>query len=229
MAATFHRTFFLNGQAGRLEAMLWTSPVSNPLRVAVVCHPHPLFGGSMHNKVVFRIARAMHHHGFPVLRFNFRGAGLSHGSHDAGRGERDDVRTALDSLSVSFPGKSMVLAGFSFGAWVGLRVGCEDNRVAELVGLGIPVNSSDLSYLTACKKPKLFLQGEMDQFGSRELVESLVANMPEPKQLAIISGADHFFEGRLDQMTAALNAWLVQRFGPPPAEEPSNTAEQSER
>jgi len=213
---TFHRTFFLQGPAGRLEAMLWTSPSAEPARVAVVCHPHPLFGGTMHNKVVFHVARALHGQGFPVLRFNFRGAGLSQGTHDEGRGELEDVRAALDYLAETFQGKKIVLAGFSFGAAVGLRIGCEDDRVSEVIGLGLPVNGSDLSYLATCRKPKLFLQGEFDQFGSPAGVESLVAKMPEPKQLAIIPGADHFFEGRLNEMTTVLQQWLHKRFGPGP-------------
>ena len=116
-----------------------------PYFAAVVCHPHPLYGGTMHNKVVFRVARALHGLGLPVLRFNFRGTGMSAGEHDFGRGEADDVRAALDYLAEQFPGRPLLLAGFSFGAWVGLRVGCGDARVAELVGLGLPANDSDLS------------------------------------------------------------------------------------
>lgn len=211
MAESFHRTFFLNGPAGRLEAMLWTAPPAEVSRVAVVCHPHPLFGGTMHNKVVFQVAKTLHLHGIPVLRFNFRGAGLSEGVHDKGRGETGDVRAALDYLSQEFPSKPILLAGFSFGSYVGLRVGCEDSRVTELVGLGIPVNDSNLSYLTDCTKPKLFLQGGRDQFGARERVEALFARMPEPKRLIFIEDADHFFAGKLSQMDHALSKWLEGR------------------
>src|SRR5208282_5872766 len=118
----FHRSLFLNGPAGRLEALLWTSGAAAPAMAGLVCHPHPLFRGTMHNKVVFRGAKSLHRAGLPVLRFNFRGVGLSEGQHDCGRGERDDVRSALDFLSAEFPGLPVVLAGFSFGAWVGLRV-----------------------------------------------------------------------------------------------------------
>jgi uncharacterized protein len=211
MSGTFHRSLFLPGRAGRLEAMLWTVPQAPPPMAAVVCHPHPLFGGTMHNKVVFRAAKTLHQHGIPVLRFNFRGAGLSEGAHDEGRGEADDVRAALDCVSKEFPAMPVFLAGFSFGAWVGLRVGAEDVRVAELVGLGLPVNNSDLSYLLSCSKPKLFIQGGLDQFGSRERVESLFRRVPEPKRLVIVEGADHFFEGKLPQMAAALDGWLKER------------------
>ena len=208
MADVFHRSFFIDGQAGRLEAMLWTVANADPSLVAVVCHPHPLFGGTMHNKVVFQTAKAIHRRGIPVLRFNFRGAGLSEGVHDKGRGEQDDVRAALDYLAREFPGRPILLAGFSFGAWVGLRVGCDDARVTELIGLGIPVNDSDLSYLRSCAKPKLIIQGGNDEFGSRANVEALFATMPEPKRLVFVDGADHFFAGKLDRVAAAIDAWL---------------------
>jgi uncharacterized protein len=211
MADAFHRSFFLNGPAGRLEAMLWTVPSPEPRRVAVVCHPHPLFGGTMHNKVVYQAAKALHNSGAPVLRFNFRGAGLSEGLHDKGNGEAGDVRAALDYLAAEFPGRPILLAGFSFGSWVGLRVGCEDARVKELIGLGIPVNDSDLSYLQTCAKPKLFIQGGNDEFGARATVEALYATLPEPKRLVVVEGADHFFAGKLDQVAAAIKDWIAER------------------
>ncbi len=131
MPEVFHRSIFLEGPAGRLEATLWTASASEPDFVALVCHPHPLYGGTMHNKVVYQAAKALHQRGAAVLRFNFRGAGQSEGAHDRGIGEQADVRTALDYLSAEFPGKPIVLAGFSFGSWVGLRVGCEDARVTQ--------------------------------------------------------------------------------------------------
>ena len=208
MADTFHRSFFLRGQAGKIEAMLWTTPRANPCLAAVVCHPHPLFGGTMHNKVVFQAAKALHRHGVPVLRFNFRGAGLSEGIHDRGAGEREDVRVALDYLAEEFPGLPILLAGFSFGSWVGLRVGCEDIRVTDLIGLGIPVDSTDMTFLRDCTKPKLFVQGANDQFGSRENVDLLFHTLPEPKQLTFVENADHFFTGHLGEMAEAIDAWL---------------------
>lgn len=208
MADVFHRGFFLAGPAGRLEATLWTSSAADPDFAAVVCHPHPLFGGTMHNKVVYQTAKVLHDRGAPVLRFNFRGAGLSEGEHDKGRGEQDDVRAALDYLAAEFPGKPILLAGFSFGSWVGLRVGCADDRVDKLIGLGLPVDNIDMRDLRACAKPKLVIQGGNDQFGSRANIEALFATLPEPKRLAIVDGADHFFTGRLDQVGASINAWL---------------------
>jgi uncharacterized protein len=208
MAEIFHRNFFLKGQAGRIEAMLWTTPEANPRLAAVVCHPHPLFGGTMHNKVVFQAAKALHRRGVPVLRFNFRGAGLSEGVHDRGIGEREDVRVALDYLAEEFPGLPILLAGFSFGSWVGLRVGCEDRRVTDLIGLGIPADSSNMTFLRECTKPKLFVQGANDQFGSRENVELLFRTLPEPKELTFVENADHFFTGHLGEMAEAIDAWL---------------------
>ena len=162
----------------------------------------------MHNKVVYQTAKALHDRGAPVLRFNFRGTGQSEGAHDKGRGEQDDVRTAVDYLAAGFPAKPIVLGGFSFGSWVGLRVGCEDDRVAKLIGLGLPVDKTDMSYLRSCAKPKLLIQGGNDQFGSRANIEALFTSLPEPKRLAIVDGADHFFTGRLDQVGAAIHSWL---------------------
>jgi uncharacterized protein len=216
MADVFHRTLFLAGPAGRLEATLWTSSVADPDFAAVVCHPHPLFGGTMHNKVVYQTARALHDRGAPVLRFNFRGTGLSEGVHDKGRGEQDDVRAALDYLASEFPAKPLLLAGFSFGSSVGLRVGCVDSRVHRLIGLGLPVDNVDMNFLRSCAKPKLLIQGGNDQFGSRAAIEALFAVLPEPKRLAIIDGADHFFTGHLGEVGAAIQSWAIEPATPEP-------------
>jgi alpha/beta superfamily hydrolase len=226
MAEVFHRSFFLKGPAGQLEAMLWTVPEVDssaspdtyqlPSRAAIVCHPHPMFGGTMHNKVVYQAAKALHQRGIPVLRFNFRGVGLSEGAHDRGRGEQDDVRAGLDYLAAEFPERPILLAGFSFGAWVGLRVGCEDARVSNLICLGLPVDRTDLTYLHTCTKPKLIVQGGNDQFGSLTNLEPFFAAIPEPKKLVIIEGVDHFFTGKLPEMGAAIHAWLDERNIPEP-------------
>ncbi|MGH8277622.1 MAG: alpha/beta hydrolase, partial [Steroidobacteraceae bacterium] len=184
---------------------------TGPARAAADCHPHPRFGGTMHNKVVFQTARALHARGIPVLRFNFRGAALSEGKFDGGVGEQEDVRAALDYLAVEFPAVPILLAGFSFGSWVGLRVGCADARVRELIGLGLPVNDSDFSYLETCRKPKLILQDEKDPYGSRSSLEALFLKMPEPKKLVFIPGGDHFFAGKLAEVGAAIDSWLAER------------------
>jgi alpha/beta superfamily hydrolase len=204
------RNFFLEGPAGQLEAIFWTpTGAARPPLAAVVCHPHPLFGGTMHNKVVYQTAKALDALVIPVLRFNFRGAGMSAGVHDRGGGEQGDVRAALDFLATEFPGVPLLLAGFSFGAWVGMRVGCEDPRVARLIGLGIPVNSTDFSFLRQCDKPKLFVHGSNDEHGAIDKVRALVPTLPCDNQLAVVEGVDHFFAGRLDQLGRAINAWLT--------------------
>src|SRR5258708_25871584 len=152
------RNLFLEGPAGRLEAILW-KPSAQPHLAALVCHPHPLFGGTMHNKVVYQAAKSLDALSVPVLRFNFRGAGMSAGTHDRGHGEEEDVRAALDFLAAECPGVPLLVAGFSFGSWVGLRVACPDQRVRELIGLGTPLSSSEFSYLPNCVRPKLFRLG----------------------------------------------------------------------
>ncbi len=212
------RSLFLNGPAGRLEALL-NAGAENATHAAVVCHPHPLFGGTLHNKVVFHTMKALNSFGFPVLRFNFRGAGLSHGEHDQGGGEVDDVRTALDWLDAEFH-LPMVFAGFSFGAAVGLRPACADARVNAVIGVGAPVvpvaadtqltRAYSFDFLHDCAKPKLFVSGARDQFGPRSKLEALVGSLPEPKKLVIIDGADHFFEGRLRELRETIEAWVKE-------------------
>jgi len=205
------RSLFLNGPAGRLEALL-NSGAENASHAALVCHPHPMFGGTLHNKVVFHAMKALNSFGFPVLRFNFRGTGLSEGEHDHGVGERDDVRIAMDWLDHEFH-RPLIFAGFSFGAAVGVRVACSDDRVKAVIGLGLPVapvdeRSYELDFLYSCSKPKLFVSGSRDQFGSRAKLEALVNALPEPKRLVIIESADHFFEGRLREMREAIETWF---------------------
>jgi uncharacterized protein len=202
------KNFFLAGSAGKLEAVLWTPQHETPPKsAALVCHPHPLFGGTLHNKVVYQAAKALDGLGLPVLRFNFRGAGLSEGKHDRGRAEQDDVRTAVNFLATEFPGKPLLLAGFSFGCWVGLRVGCEDNRVERLVGIGAPVNGSDFSYLQQCFKPKLFVHGSNDEHGDINKVRAMVETLPGENELVVVEGVNHFFTGKIEQLGAAISAW----------------------
>jgi alpha/beta superfamily hydrolase len=210
MAATHEsRNFFLDGLAGCLEAILWKQVSETPpAQAALVCHPHPLYGGTMHNKVVYQTAKSLDALGLPVLRFNFRGTGTSAGKHDRGDGERGDVRTALDFLASEFPGTPLLLAGFSFGCWVGLRTGCPDDRVTQLIGLGAPVNSTDFSFLRDCEKPKLFVHGENDQFGDVKKVAALVASLPGENCFVMVPAADHFFAGKLDQLDRAITQWV---------------------
>jgi uncharacterized protein len=211
------RSLFLDGPAGRLEAVL-NSGAANATHAALVCHPHPMFGGTMHNKVVFHAMKALNSFGFPVLRFNFRGTGLSVGEHDHGAGETDDVHTALNWLDREFH-LPMIFAGFSFGAAIGLRAACPDHRVKAVIGLGVPLNpvderSYDMDFLQSCHKPKLFVSGGRDQFGARANLEALVDSLPEPKKLVIIESADHFFEGRLREMREAIESWIKETIAP---------------
>jgi hypothetical protein len=219
------RSLFLEGPAGRLEALLNTG-ADKATHAGVVCHPHPLFGGTMHNKVVFHTMKALNSFGFPVLRFNFRGTGLSQGEHDKGSGESEDVRTALDWLDAKFH-LPIVFAGFSFGAAVGLRAACADARVRAVIGVGTPVapvaaNAEEprvytFDFMQDCTKPKLFVSGARDQFGPRAKLEELVASAPGPKRLVLIEGADHFFEGRLRELREAIEAWVKEAVSPQPS------------
>jgi len=137
---------------------------------------------------------------------------MSDGKHDRGDGERGDVRAALDFLVAEFPNVPLLVAGFSFGCWVGLRTGCEDARVTALVGLGTPVNSTDFSFLTQCTKPKLFVHGANDIYGAVDKVKSLVASLPGENKLVVVEDADHFFVGKLDQVGAAITDWMSERI-----------------
>jgi len=203
------KNFFLAGPAGKLEGVLWTPAHGlQPGFAAVVCHPHPLFGGTLHNKVVYQAAKALDACGGAVLRFNFRGAGLSEGTHDRGLGERDDVRAAVDFLARSFSQTPLVVAGFSFGCWVGLRVGCEDERVKRLIGIGAPVNDSDFTYLERCSKAKLFVHGSNDEFGDLQKLSELVNGLPGEKELVVVDGVDHFFKGKIEELGKAISEWM---------------------
>jgi alpha/beta superfamily hydrolase len=214
--ATGIKSLFLRGPAGRLEALL-NEGQPEATHAALVCHPHPLFGGTMHNKVVYHAMKALSGLGFPVLRFNFRGAGMSEGEHDKGRGEQDDVRAALDWLAAEFH-LPIIFCGFSFGAATGLRVACGDKRVAGLISLGTPVAAEGRVYtyhfLENCSLPKLFVSGSRDQYGPPENIRKVVALAPEPKELVLVEGGDHFFEGHLAEMQAAIRDWITKFFKP---------------
>ena len=192
--------------------MEW-NPQFTPLQVALVCHPHPVYGGTMHNKVVYRAAKAALLAGLPTLRFNFRGAGSSEGEFTGGDGEREDVRAALDYLAAHFPGLPICLLGFSFGAWVGLAVGADDARVSTLVGLGVPVDMSGFDFLHGVAKPKLIVQGTRDQYGSVAAVSELYDSLAEPKRIHWVQGADHFFAGKLDEVQEVLQEFLTPNRG----------------
>ena len=199
---------FFEGPAGRIEAIL-KEPAGPVSRASIACHPHPLFGGTMHNKVVYRIARAFADAGFAVLRFNFRGTGLSQGEYDQGRGEQDDLRAAIRFIEEKYPGVELWLAGFSFGSTVMLRAAACYDRVRAFVAVGVPVSKSDFPDIAQCSKPKLFVQGSLDEYGSPNDLAKVFASLDDPKEMRIIEGADHFFEGHLAELALAVSNFIA--------------------
>jgi len=181
---------------GHLEGIL--REASSAVAAAVVCHPHPRGGGTMNNNVVYRAAKALVAGGVTALRFNFRGVGASTGSYDDGVGEEDDVRAALDFLRAHAPGLPIWIAGFSFGARVGLTVGARSDGVVKLMGIGLALRMFDYGFLASCDKPKAIIQAAEDEYGGREEIEAAVSGMSEPKRLWIVDNATHLFPGQLD-------------------------------
>jgi alpha/beta superfamily hydrolase len=206
-----NETFDFGGPAGRIEAVLM-SPEAAPAAAAVVCHAHPLHGGVMHFKTVFRAARALRSHGVASLRFNFRGVGRSEGTHDDGNGELDDARRALDELAARYPGLPLVIGGFSFGSVIALRLAARDARVSSVFALGYPLTRfGDVPSLQAPRQPRLFVQGEHDAFGPADKLRPLVEALPPPRELVVVPGADHFFTDELDALEAAVGDWAARR------------------
>jgi alpha/beta superfamily hydrolase len=206
-----NETFEIAGPAGRLEAILMY-PDQEPVAAAAVCHAHPLQGGMMHFKVVFRAAKALQRESVAALRFNFRGVGTSEGTHDHGRGEQDDVGAALSELERRFPGLPLAVGGFSFGSAMALRVAAAEPRPRAVFALGYPIGMvTDASYVGKIRIPRLFVQGENDHIGPGERLQALVERLPEPRKLVIIAGADHFFTGQLDALEETVAAWAAER------------------
>ncbi len=194
---------------GHLEGILKPEePGVTPQYAGLVCHPHPLYGGTMDNKVVFKVAQTLQALGIPTLRFNFRGVGHSMGTYDEGRGEQDDVRYALEFLSRRYPGLPVVLAGFSFGAYVALRVGATDDRVQAMIGLGVPARMFDSDVLEGCDKPKLFIHGTADELAPYNLAVKWFEQVPAPKSMVAVEGADHFFQGRLEEVQMIIVSFI---------------------
>lgn len=213
------RSVMLNGPAGRLEAVLNQGVPDAPF-AALVCHPHPMHGGSLHNKVVYHAMKALNALewglGWPVLRFNFRGAGLSQGAHD-GEAETGDVLAAMNWLDREFR-RPIVLAGFSFGAAMALRACCRlvqsRDALGALIALGLPTDIAGPAYrysdLNEITVPKLFISGDRDQFASPARLSEVVASAAEPKRLIFVRGADHFFAGQLETMQRCVADWLKE-------------------
>jgi alpha/beta superfamily hydrolase len=198
---------------GHLEAILREPDV--PTRgAALVCHPHPLGGGTMHNKVVFRIAAGLLDARLTTLRFNFRGVGLSTGEHDDGNGEKQDVKDALDYLSAEFPNLPITFAGFSFGSRVGTESLMDDERVTRFISIGTPVDKYDFSYLKNISKPILFVHGDHDEFGSLENLNALVAEVAENTDatLVVFENCGHFFDKHLQQLKDAIHDWVLEKM-----------------
>jgi len=203
---------FIPAPHGHLEA-IYRPKTDQAERVALVLHPHPLFGGTMHNKVVFRAAKALQESGFETLRFNFRGVGASTGEHDEGRAERDDARIALEYLLQQQPqAREVVVAGFSFGSIVGLRIGCGDARVNKLIAIGAPARMDNLDFLRECTKPKLFIHGVEDEIAPLAPLEEFLSTLPASRnhRLIRINGAGHFFDDQAEELMQTIKDFVKE-------------------
>ena len=193
-------SLFLDGPVGRLEALLEEPEDGEPREAALVCHPHPQHGGTMHNKVVYRIGRGLRSAGAVVLRFNYRGVSRSEGEYGHGEGELEDARAALAYLRGRYPGLPFTLAGFSFGSRIVLRLACEENGARRVIAVGFPTTYKDNSYLQRCTVPRIFIQSIRDQYGPTSELEPLVASLRDPKKLILVDAQDHFFAGALAEL-----------------------------
>ena len=199
---------------GQLEAML-KEPAGQRRGTALVCHPHPLGGGTMHNKVVFRVAAGLVDAGLVALRFNFRGVGASTGEHDEIEGGMDDVRDALEYLAEEYRDEDMTLAGFSFGSRTGLAVGMNDDRVKRLISIGTPVDKyNDYDFLIGVTKPVLFVHGDKDEFGAVENVQKLVAEVwkTADTELIVFNDCGHFFDEHLSELRDVVRSWVTSHL-----------------
>jgi alpha/beta superfamily hydrolase len=197
----------LFSSAGRLEALY--RELQDPAGVAVICHPHPVGGGTLHNKVVFRAARGLESANVATLRFNFRGVGTSAGRHEEGEGEQLDVLAAIDWVARYHPGRKLLVGGFSFGAWVATRAACEAPNVDALFLIGTPVNKYDFGHLRHCEKPMLFLHGTQDEFGDVAKLEKLTQQIRNAESV-IVTGADHFFTKQIEAVEETMRSWATE-------------------
>ncbi|MFN7974810.1 MAG: alpha/beta family hydrolase [Acidobacteriota bacterium] len=204
----------LPGPQGILEAVLDDPRGPASGMAAVVCHPHPLFGGTLQNKVVYRIGRGLSAAGIAVLRFNFRGVGRSSGDHDEGVGEADDLRAAIAFLGDRLPGRGLLLSGYSFGAHVASVVFAEDRRALSFLGVGPAVRVASFGHLASCQKPKTFVVAGQDVFGSPEDFRPVFDRMAAPKEMRVIDGAQHSFDGKLDEVEQIVRDFAAVHGGP---------------
>jgi len=202
---------FIDGPAGKLQC-LWTSGghAEDFRRAAIVCHPHPQFGGTMENKVVARASRYISEAGIEAIRFNFRGVSQSEGSFDSGRGERDDLRAVIDYVAGISPEASLAVVGFSFGAWVGLDVGEKHPAIRALVGLAPPVRMFDFHFAGESSKPKLIVYAENDQFTDSATTKAWIEKANPPIESILIPGVDHFFGPQVDEVGLKVAEFLVR-------------------
>ncbi len=200
-------SLLLAGNAGRIEALLEEPEDREPVEAAVVCHPHPQFGGTMHNKVVYRLARGLRKAGCVVLRFNYRGVNLSEGTYDEGIGETDDARTALRELQSRYPHLPVMVAGFSFGSRVSFRLGSQEPVLKRVIAAGFPTRIPGQDYVAQVRIPKYFIHSTQDIYGPRPQMEEFFATVPEPKEIRWIEAQDHFFAGALDHFEAVVEGF----------------------
>lgn len=204
---------FIPAKVGRLEAII-KEPAVSPRGVAIVCHPHPLGGGTMHNKVVFRAAAGLNDAGLITIRFNFRGVGASEGQHD-GRAETQDVKDVIDYVSEQYSGMDVTLAGFSFGSRMGTEVALNDPRIARVISIGTPVDKYlDYEYLGLLKKPILFVHGDNDEFGSKANIEKLYESVrtSTDAELVMFANCGHFFDDHLNELREAIKEWTERKM-----------------
>ncbi len=205
---------FIPVEHGQLEAILKEPRQLPPKGVALVLQPHPLGGGTMHNKVVFRAAAALNDAGLSTLRLNFRGVGQSTGVHDFGKGELEDANAGLAYLSKNYPGQNITVCGFSFGSRMGMEIGCNDDRVKLLISIGTPLSKYNFDFLEACRKPLLFVHGERDEFGDVQELRNFADRLGQNTtvKLVVVPDSDHFFEGHLDEVKSAITDWLTAQL-----------------
>jgi uncharacterized protein len=201
-------SLFVTGPAGRLEALLEEPEQNAPVEAAVVCHPHPRHGGTMHNKVVYRLARGLRKAGCVVLRFNYRGVNLSEGEYANGIGETEDARTVFNELRERYANLPTLAAGFSFGARVALRLASQEAAIRRVIAVGFPTRATDNHFVFQVPVPKYFVQSTNDEFGPRADLTRLFESVPEPKELDWVPASNHFFQNGLDAFET-----VIQRIG----------------
>jgi alpha/beta superfamily hydrolase len=193
-------TVFVAGPAGRLEALVEEPEHNAPAEAALVCHPHPQHGGTMHNKVVYRLARGLRNSGCAVLRFNYRGVNLSEGVYAHGTGELEDARATLNELRQRYPGLPVIAAGFSFGSRIALQLATGENIISRVIAAGFPTTYPDVSYVNEVRVRKYFVQSTNDEHSPRPQFTAIFNNFSEPKHLDWVEAADHFFKDGLDAL-----------------------------